>query len=149
MIRYRAVLWDYPEDEPASAGLYSTLSYEQLPKTEWYESYEDALEAGKKLNARCGYDFFVRIEEDGSEKNTKMLEWVNNNLKLAFKGKLPKWMQFVVVIFTPVLVAPHYLMEKIARGADKKVSTAVEMISVMLIMSSNLLIFVSILNAAM
>ena len=68
MKKYRAVLWDYPEGEPGGGGPDSTLSYEQLPKTEWYDSYEDALRAGKELNARCGYDFFVRIEEEETDE---------------------------------------------------------------------------------
>lgn len=64
MKRYRAVLWDYPEGEPGGGGPDSTLSHEQLPKTDWYHSREAAQEAGRALNARCGYDFFVRIEEE-------------------------------------------------------------------------------------
>lgn len=63
MKKYRAVLWDYPEGEPEGGGLDSTLSYDQLPKTKYYDSYEDALMAGNELNARCGYDFFVRVVE--------------------------------------------------------------------------------------
>lgn len=71
MKKYRAVLWDYPEGEPGGGGLDSTLSYEQLPKTKWYKSYEDALKAGEKLHANLGYDFFVRIEEDEFDEETE------------------------------------------------------------------------------
>lgn len=62
--RYRAVLWDYPEGEPGGGGLDSTLSYDQLPKTDWVDSREKALKAGEELNRRCYYDFFVRIESE-------------------------------------------------------------------------------------
>jgi len=62
--KFRAVLWDYGEDSPGGGGLDSTLSYEQLPKTKWFDRYEDALEAGKKRNAECGYGFHVRIETE-------------------------------------------------------------------------------------
>ena len=61
---YRAVLWDYREGQPGGGGLDSTLSYDQLPKTEWFNCPEDAEEAGRTLNARSGYDFFVRIENN-------------------------------------------------------------------------------------
>lgn len=63
-VQYRAVLWDYPEGEPGGGGLDSTLSYEELPKTEWVGSKEEALAAGEELNQSCYYDFFVRIERD-------------------------------------------------------------------------------------
>jgi hypothetical protein len=68
MKRYRAVLWDYSEDEPGGGGPYSTLSYEQLPKTEWRRTREAAQEDGENLNAKCSNGFFVRIEEETEKK---------------------------------------------------------------------------------
>lgn len=62
--KYRAVLWDYPEGRPGGGGPDSTLSYEQLPKTEWFNCPEDAEEVGRTLNARTGYDLWVRIENN-------------------------------------------------------------------------------------
>lgn len=64
MKRYRAVLWDYPEGEPGGGDFNSTLSYEQLPKTDWRGTRKAAQEDGKGLNAEHDYDFFVRIEEE-------------------------------------------------------------------------------------
>lgn len=63
-LRYRAVLWDYPEGQPGGGGIDSTLSYEQLPKTAWHMARADAEADGTTLNAACGYDFFVRIEAE-------------------------------------------------------------------------------------
>lgn len=65
-MNYRAVLWDYAEDEPGGGGIDSTLSYEQLPKTEWFGSKEEAFAAGEELSKDCSYDYFVRIESKGS-----------------------------------------------------------------------------------
>lgn len=62
--RYRAVLWDYPEYEVGGGGPYSTLSYDGLPKTEWFASEEEALRAGEELNQVWGLDFFVRLERE-------------------------------------------------------------------------------------
>ncbi|MFH1455270.1 MAG: hypothetical protein ABIF22_03055 [bacterium] len=57
MKRYRAVLWNCPESK-----------YEQLPKTEWYQTFEMAQKMGKELNIRRCSDFFVRIEEEKIEE---------------------------------------------------------------------------------
>lgn len=65
--RYCAVLWDYPEGEPGGGGPNSTLSYEQLPKTEWFDSRAEALKAGEELNREWGNDFYVRIESEEYE----------------------------------------------------------------------------------
>ena len=63
--KFRAVLWDYPEGEPGGGGSDSTLSCDQLPKTDWCETLGDAQIAGERLNREsCGGDFFVRTEEE-------------------------------------------------------------------------------------
>lgn len=59
---FRAVLWDYPEGEPGGGGPDSTLSYDELPKTDWFSTQEEARAAGNVLNRECGDDFFVRVE---------------------------------------------------------------------------------------
>jgi len=72
MKRYRAVLWDYPEGQPGGGGPESTLSYDQLPKTEWFYASEAAYEAGEKLRRQGGgSDFYIRIEEEEIEKEPK------------------------------------------------------------------------------
>jgi len=62
---YRAVLWDYPENSPGGGETESTLSYDELPKTEWCATQAEALEEADKLN-HAGHqyaDFYPRIEE--------------------------------------------------------------------------------------
>lgn len=61
--KYRAVLSDSEPNAPGGGGCYSTLSYDQLPKTGWCTSREEALEKGKELNRGWNYDWFVTIEE--------------------------------------------------------------------------------------
>lgn len=61
--RYRAVLDDSEPGGPGGGGPNSTLSYDQLPKSEWCTTIEEAQQKGNEMNRERGYDWFVTIEE--------------------------------------------------------------------------------------
>src|SRR4051812_47550343 len=60
MTRYRAWLNEYDPSGPGGGGSDSTLAWEQVPKTDWYDEHQEAQAAGDELNKT--WDWYVQIE---------------------------------------------------------------------------------------
>lgn len=94
IMKYRAVLWEYPEGEPGGGDWGSNLSYDELPKTPWYKTKQIALEAGKvRLKIYYGTefgDFYVRIEE-----YHEVINWFSEKTTLDASQELKKFAEII------------------------------------------------------